>query len=117
MAGFFSGTAVGVLTGAITGAGMGFMYGNAPGAVVGAVAGATTGYLGAEESRKKEWAMKQAQRDQAAAGIANENALVKEAYNKRKNAMGLGDVPGNAAGNTGGILTSVTGTDQNNLIG
>jgi phage tail tape-measure protein len=116
-------TASGILMGSISGAAMGALagapaggVGAVPGAIIGAVAGAATGYLGAEEARKKQRAAQQAITDQKAAGIQNENALVAEAYNKRKSAaQGLGQVPGNIASQTGAVLTSPTGESQNSI--
>jgi hypothetical protein len=55
-------------------------------------------------------------------GIKNQNALVNQAFNKRRNTMGLGDSfglgtspMGNAASQEGAILTSVVGNGVSGL--
>ena len=89
--------------GMLIGAGIGALYDNAQGAKRDAISAANT--------LRKD-------------GVRNANALVEDAYSKKRNAKGLGEAistpsamgaTGMGASQTGAILTSTTG-NQNSLI-
>lgn len=90
---------VGGPAGIALGAGIGAMYDNAQGQK--------------RDAMKKMNELKQE-------GVNNQNALVTEAFNKRKNAFGIGEGEsspmGNAASQSGAALTSPTST-QNSILG
>jgi uncharacterized protein YcfJ len=112
--------AVGILTGGISGAAMGFVVGGPVGAAVGGIGGATVGGISGSEAQRQEIAQKKAIKDETSNRINNQNRLAEEAYKKRKQAQGLGDMnstapTGGIASQTGAILTSPTGENTNIL--
>lgn len=118
----FNPVASGILIGSITGAATGFLMGGPAGAAVGGIAGGISGGASAEEGEKKRRAGEQAQKQAMINGVKNQNALVEDQYNKKKQASGLMGAPGSSASGlgasqTGAVLTSVTGNEQVNLLG
>jgi len=115
--------ASGILTGGASGAATGAMIGSAaggvgalPGAAIGFVAGAIMGGAAGSEKQKADMAAKKAAENQYETGIANQNALTEDNYNKKRNAKGLeAAVNGEAASQTGAVLTSPTGNTTNIL--
>lgn len=114
--------AMGILTGSVTGAAMGFMTTGTPmGAVVGAGIGATMGGIQGSETQKKDLAIRKAGNDQYAAGVANQNALMNQEYQKKLQARGIGDMSGGSApaggiaSQSGAALTTPTGSTTNIL--
>jgi len=77
--------------------------------------GAATSMIGMQQANSNARAQARAQRQAQDQAVENQNALVEEGYNKRKNAMGLGQNKsggGLVASQTGGVLTSVTDGNQ-----
>lgn len=110
--------ATGILTGAISGGAMGFIVGGPTGAAVGATAGGIMGAASAEEAQKNKRAALKVQKSAVEAGIANQNALVSDQYNKKKAARAIGDTAANPSASgmgdtsSGAMLNTMTGNDQ-----
>jgi hypothetical protein len=109
--------ATGILTGAISGAAIGFVAGGPVGAAVGATAGGIVGGASAEEAQKAKRAGLEAQKDANMAAIDNQNALVADEYNKKKQARGMAEAVQNpeASGmgtSSGAVLNTMTGNDK-----
>lgn len=121
MAGGINPIAMGILTGSVSGAAMGFMAGGVPGAIIGAGVGATMGGIQGSETQKKDLAIRKAGNDQYAAGVANQNALMNQEYQKKLQARGIGDMSGGSApaggiaSQSGAALTTPTGSTTNIL--
>lgn len=67
------------------------------------------------QSQEQANAQAAAQKEAEDKAVQNQNALVEEGFQKRRKAMGLGDVTektGLIASQSGGILTSVTDGNQ-----
>lgn len=115
--------AAGILTGAVTGAATGFFVsgGNPLGAAAGAVVGGTMGGLQADKAEDDRVEMGKEQKRTVKRGVANQNALIKNEYDK-KAARGLAqavnspEASGLGASQTGAVLESSTG-NKTNLLG
>lgn len=70
-------------------------------------------------AKQQAEAMRKAQRKQEEQSARNQNKLVEQNFQKRKQALGIGQGGGEFAGGVasqeGGVLTSVTGESQNVL--
>ena len=82
----------------------------------------TTAYMGQQQAESQKKAAEKAKDKANQNAVQNQNALVKEKFNKRKEmAQGLGEgmesPMGLQASQSGAILTSVTGNAQNSILG
>jgi hypothetical protein len=77
---------------------------------------AVTGGVQAYQADRQAKAMKKAEMQAKGEAVANQNALVNETFNKRKAAMGLGGDTG-VKPQTGAVLTSGLGSEQNSILG
>lgn len=82
---------------------------------------ASLGYFQGQEAREQA---EKDQRDALQKQVSNQNALINQQYNKRANALGIGEVAspaegvspmGNAASQSGAVLQSTV--QGNNLLG
>ena len=82
------------------------------GALIGGPIGAFFGFQ-IEESRKQQERTRAAREEARQQGIQNENAAVRQGFNNRRQALGLGEVQSQS----GALLTSPLGEAQNSILG
>ena len=83
--------------------------------LIGAATTAVTAGIGMYQGQQQAKAVARAQNKAQDKAVKNQNALVEEGFNKRRNAMGLGAQQaqgGQVASQTGSVLTSVTNGNQ-----